>query len=391
MNAVLRHALRFFAATALVALLPTMGATNYPVQGSSSTAGVPRTDAAGITWLCRPGLANDPCTSNMASTAVQANGSTTITRLAPATSPAFDCFYVYPTVSREPAVNADLTVQPAETAAAVAQASRFSQVCQVWAPMYRQSTLLTLSFGPAAVARATPVAYQSMLAGWQDYLAHYNQGRPIIFIGHSQGAALLIDLLRSQVDQTPALRHLLVSAIILGGNVVVPTTAGAQGSFQHIPACSATARVGCVIAYSSYPSQPPPDSLFGRPGQGVSNQSGQTTTSGVQVLCVNPATLNASSGPLDTYFPVADVTTRGVSVTTPWVEYPNLYTAQCEHAGGATWLNVTASAVPGDPRSRVTEAGGAVWGYHVADVNLALGNLVRDVQQQEVAYRAASS
>jgi hypothetical protein len=148
--------------------------------------------------------------------------------------------------------------------------------------------------------------------------------------------------------------------------------------------------VGCVIAYSSYPGQPPPDSLFGRPGQGVSQLSGQTSTSGVQVLCVNPAALSGGSGRLDPYFPTADVSTSRVSVTTPWVTYPNLYTARCEHAGGATWLNVVATHVPGDPRARVTEVGGPIWGYHVADVNLALGNLVRDVQAQEAAYQVAA-
>ena len=56
----------------------------------------------------------------------------------------FDCFYVYPTVSTETSANADLTVQPAERAAAIVQASRFSQRCTVWAPMYRQVTVAGL-------------------------------------------------------------------------------------------------------------------------------------------------------------------------------------------------------------------------------------------------------
>ena len=35
---------------------------------------------------------------------------------------------------------------------------------------------------------------------------------------------------------------------------------------------------------------------------------------------------------------------------------------------------------------RVAEADGPVWGYHVEDVNLALGNLVADVGDEEAAY-----
>ena len=48
---------------------------------------------------------------------------------------------MYPTVSTQPTANANLTMDPQETAVAVAQASRFSQVCNVYAPMYRQLTV----------------------------------------------------------------------------------------------------------------------------------------------------------------------------------------------------------------------------------------------------------
>ena len=46
-------------------------------------------------------------------------------------------------------------------------------------------------------------------------------------------------------------------------------------------------------------------------------------------------------------------------------------------------------AAPGDTRPVVTEALGPTWGYHLDDINLASGNLVRDVQLQEKAYTAA--
>ena len=56
--------------------------------------------------------------------------------------------------------------------------------------------------GTAALA----IAYTSLLSAWKDYLAHDNDGRPIIFIGHSQGSAMLIKLLQTQVDPSPSLR-----------------------------------------------------------------------------------------------------------------------------------------------------------------------------------------
>jgi hypothetical protein len=328
-------------------------------------------------WLCRPGLAHDPCTANLDTTIVRANGSTTVQYARPVINSPFDCFYVYPTVSTEPTINADLQVQPAEIAVAVAQASRFSQVCRVWAPMYRQETLLALVLGREATLQPALIAYQSLLAGWQDYMAHYNRGRPIIFLGHSQGSAMLIGLLRSQIDPEPALRRRVVSAIILGGDFTVPAGKNVGGSFQHIPACRFTGQTGCVIAYSSYPGQPPANSLFGRP---------PGRNAHMQVLCTNPAALQGGRALFDPYFPVADLSPAHRHVSTPWVAYPDLFSGQCTSAGGATWLQVT-NVSPSDQRLRLPQVGGPQWGYHVADVNLALGNLVQDIRAQEAAYQ----
>ncbi len=231
------------------------------------------------------------------------------------------------------------------------------------------------------------MAYQSLLSGWKDYLAHYNDGRPIVFIGHSQGAAMLIRLLRSQIDPNARLRKKLVSAIILGGNVQVPTGKTVGGSFRHIPTCASLEATGCVIAYSTFGTTPPPTSNFGRPGQGVSLQSDQSASAGQQVACVNPVTFSSASGRLLPYFPSVTSPVPGVKVDTPWVAFPGLYTARCVSQGGATWLQVTPTAVPRDPRPLVTAALGPDWGYHLDDVNLALGNLVSDVAREEAAYK----
>jgi hypothetical protein len=378
-------------AAVAVVMVALVGAacSSGPSASPTTTTTTPGGEAGhtSTVWLCRPGLADDPCTGDLDATTVSADGATSVQPAQPASDPAFDCFYVYPTVSTEPGDNADLTVQPAETAAAVAQASRFSQVCRVWAPMYRQRTSASLAKGLGNDPSADQVAFTSLLAGWKDYRANDNHGRPVIFIGHSQGAAMLIDLLRSQIDPSPSLRRLLVSAIILGGNVQVPTGGVVGGSFQHIPACTSASQTGCVIAYSTFSGMPPATSLFGRPGRGVSLQSDQTQATGVQVLCTNPADLGGGAGALDPYFIRSGRTGAATSVTTPWVSYPDLYTAQCQSAGGATWLQIDDVGTAGDHRPRVTESLGPDWGLHLDDVNLALGNLVQIVAAQEAALR----
>ena len=351
----------------------------------ASAAGPPAT-----VWLCRPGVANDPCIPDGATSVVSAKGATVEARAAPPSNPRFDCFYVYPTVSVESSVNADLRIQPAERAVAQAQASQFSRLCRVWAPMYRQETLAGLfTAGVKGSAAAENTAYSSLLAAWTDYLAHDNGGRPIIFIGHSQGAAMLIRLLASQVDGDAALRAPMVVAVILGGNVEVASGKDVGGSFRRLPGCTSSSEVGCVIAYSSFPSQPPADSLFGIPGQGVSLQSSQTATRGLDVLCVNPAALGGGAAPLQPLFPAAALAGASSLSKTPWVTFPSLYTGQCRHAGDATWLQVTDVGTRSDRRPRISEVDGPQWGFHTDDVNVALGNLLVDVAAEEAAYQHA--
>jgi hypothetical protein len=363
-----------------LALVGLAGAAAAPAAAATRTTA---TAAPNTVWLCRPGQADDPCTSDLSSTTVTADGSSETVAAAPARASKFDCFYVYPTVSEQTTANANLKVQPVETVSAENQAARFSQVCRVWAPMYRQRTVASLSKNQPG---ANQVAYDSLLAGWKDYLAHDNHGRPIVFIGHSQGAAMLIRLLQNEIDPKPRLRTLMVSAILLGGNVTVPVGGDVGGSFTHIPTCGAATETGCVIAYSSFGTAPPADTLFGRPGTGVSSLSDQSASAGLQVACVNPVTFSTAPGALLPYFFSTNDPVPGVHVSTPWVSFPGLYTARCETIGGATTLQVTPTGVPGDPRPLVAAPTlGPDWGYHVDDVNLALGNLVADVAREEGA------
>ncbi len=376
--------LRVLAVCAVVAGSTLLASCGSMAAGASAHV----QPAASTVWLCRPGLANDPCGASLHVTSVSATGAQHVDDVTAPSKPAFDCFYVYPTVSTQSTDNANLKVQSAEIDVAISQASPFSQVCRVYAPMYRQRTVHSILTEGQGAAKANRVAYDSILSGWTAYLHHYNDGRPFVLIGHSQGAAMLILLIEHEIDASASLRHRLISAIILGGNVAVPTGKLVGSTFQHVALCSSSTQTGCVIAYSSFPSQPPGDSLFGVPGQGVSELSGQTATKGVQVACVNPAAIGGATGSLAPWFLTVTQPAVSPAVTTPWITYPDLYTARCESAGDATWLQVTDVAGAGDHRPVVSETLGAAWGYHLYDVNLATQNLVADVHDEETAYTA---
>lgn len=363
------------------AFAPAGAAASAPTQETSSTV-----------WLCRPGMANNPCEGDLTTTEIEPDGTQKMVRATSARHSSVDCFYVYPSVSAQPTLNANLNVDPELTVIAEEQASRFSQTCRVFAPVYPQLTVVATGAAGEQTAAARDVAYNGVLSAWRDYLAHDNKGRGIVFIGHSQGAGMLTQLLSSEIDPNPKLRSRLVSALLLGGNVTVAGGRDSGGDFQHIPACRRDDQTGCVVAYSSFDQPPPPDSVFGRVGGG-SARTGEGA--GRKVLCVNPAALRGGAGMLEPYRyttpipgPIGAVQGPVPSAPTPWVRYPGRYRAECQSKKGATWLQIS------DIGERTDQPGpfqtssvlGPTWGLHLQDLNLGLGNLVDLVRSQAAAY-----
>jgi hypothetical protein len=343
-------------------------------------------------WLCMPGAPNNPCEQDLTATVVNADGTTEIEPASVAQDPPIDCFYVYPTVSGQTTLNANLNIDPEEKAIAVAQAQRFSSVCKVYAPMYRQLTLSAINSAGSdltALAAAQKLAYSDVLSAWRDYRAHYNHGRGVVLMGHSQGTGMLTTLITKEIDPNPSERRLLVSALMIGGNVLVPKNWDVGGSFRNIPACLSDTETGCVIAYNSFLEQPGADSNFGKPSAGPGATPG-ADYSNLETLCTNPASLSGGSGDLKFYnhtgtFPgVIGALLINTPASTPWVSYPGLYTAHCETVNGVTWLQVDVNNIPGDQRSIVTEYDGL--GLHLYDYSLAMGNLIDIVQKQAQAY-----
>jgi len=366
--------------------------TANPTRSSPSSTATPSI-AADTVWLCRPGLARNPCAGNLDTTVMEADGSTHVEKAQSATDPPIDCFYVYPTVSKQPGANADLTIDPEERAAATAQAARFSQVCRVFAPMYPQLTTAATNKPNGITLASALTAYLGVDAAFRDYLANYNNGRGIVFIGHSQGAYMLTTLLKFEVDPNPAARSLLVSALLMGGNVTVPVGGTVGGDFQNIPACGSSSQTGCVVAYSSFDRTPPTNAYFGRVGTGLNPFAsiGPSASGALQILCVNPAAPGGGTGALAPYFPAEGLATPvGTSApsaagSAPFIALPGEYSAHCMSSGGATWLQVDRTKSRTDHRPAYTSTEPR-WGLHAIDVNVALGNLVDLVRSESASY-----
>jgi hypothetical protein len=370
------------------------GQTSAPVVPPASVApasAVPSAVPDDTVWLCKPGLAGNPCAGNLDTTVIDASGAKTVEPAAPAADPPIDCFYVYPTVSRQKTTNANLTIDPEARAVAVAQAALFSRVCRVYAPMYPQLTLAAIAKPGDITFASALIAFTGVGSAWSNYLANYNHGRGVVLIGHSQGAFMLTALIKYQIDANPETRRLLVSALLMGGNVAVPVGKSVGGDFANVPACGSATQTGCVVAYSSFDTTPPADAVFGRTGS-VLNPFADSSTVPMQILCVNPAAPGGGSGVLRPYFPTTglSVLVGGASATplaaTAFVSYPGEYSAHCQSAGGATWLQIDRTGGANDHRPPIARSQSPAWGFHVVDVNIALGNLVDLVGSESAAF-----
>ncbi|MHB1140035.1 MAG: DUF3089 domain-containing protein, partial [Microthrixaceae bacterium] len=148
-------------------------------------------------WLCRPDLSDDVCDGDLDATVVEADGTLTVEPWSADPDAPIDCFYVYPTISRDPTPYSDLDASPEEEGfAAVNQVARLGQECRVFAPVYRQRTLAGLmgvlgGTGAPAASAGPDTSYPDVLDAWRQYMAHDNGGRGVVLVGHSQGAAML--------------------------------------------------------------------------------------------------------------------------------------------------------------------------------------------------------
>src|SRR6185503_8769735 len=247
-------------------------------------------------WLCRPG--NDPnlCHADLTATEILKDNRRKTVERRLAQSPAFDCFYVYPTVSIGGSGNVEdfsdinPTLDPL-----LNQAAPFAGLCEVYAPLYRQ---VSIGVGSGGITSAGDVnlAFGDVEAAFQYYIEHLNQGRKFVVMGHSQGTLTLTRLVSQRIDPDPALRAQMISALLIGGAVVVPEGQRVGGSFQNVPACSSAGETGCVIAYSSFPADAPPPatSIFGRTQAGS-----EVICSPLGVLAQHPGRFRGSYQPLE--------------------------------------------------------------------------------------------
>ena len=352
--------------------------------------------SAATKWLCSPTVADNPCRPSLSTTLYDGwddrVGERTPRRLR---DRGVDCFYVYPTVSNQQRPLATKRIDPEIRSIALYQAARFSQLCRVFAPVYRQATvpaLQSLTTTPADYR----TAYGDVAEAFDAFLRRIGPRRGFVLLGHSQGTFHLQRLIRRRIDNRPALRQRMVSAVLLGGDVTVRKGSDRGGVFRRVRTCARPTQLSCVIAFSTFNETPPDPAIFGRGASLLIKALGLPHGPELETACTNPAALGSNRNvPLTSIIPTepfapgtliaASIAFIGLEWPTPsttFVQMAGAFSGRCSRAGGAHVLRI--ESAPGTPVPRPSPT--PQWGLHVADGTLAQGDVVNAVRRQIRTY-----
>lgn len=367
--------------TILLAILALTGAAAASAQQPATamtkpdaTPPQPADYAQAASWLCRPGADDPTCSTELDAVTVDADGTRTPRPFRPAADPKIDCFYVYPTASGDPTMYSDMVPDAQEKRAIHAQAARLKERCRLFVPIYHQFTIAALRYVTAhpgtdsQTATFFDVPYRDIAAAWARYLAHDNQGRGVVIVGHSQGAILAKRLIAEQIDGRPA-GKLLVGAY-LAGNLDL-----AADSFRTVKPCTAMAETGCFVAWSSYRDEDHNLRFFGGAAKGH------------PPVCVNPAAPGGGRGMLDAFLSKPALAPASDPL---YVEVKGQLSAECvtDAQGAVLRIRIEPSRYQGLLSAAFDRLASdrLSWGLHPLDISLAQGNMLAMIGAQTEAW-----
>ncbi len=142
----------------------------------------------------------------------------------PDTNYPVDVFYLYPTAwtrnEGEP-YYCEIDNQSMITGANqvyYGQAAAFETVGNIYAPYYRQLDAVWLLEKPLENQEKyfTGVPYTDAVAAFEYYLENYNNGRPFILAGHSQGSSVTKSIVKYYMKDHPDVYERMVAAYVIG-------------------------------------------------------------------------------------------------------------------------------------------------------------------------------
>lgn len=209
------------------------------------------------------------------------------------------------------------------------QASVFNSCCKIYAPRYRQATLysfLDAKNGDKALA----LAYHDVKKAFAYYLKHWNQGRPFLLAGHSQGAWHGLHLLEEKIVATPIQKQ-MVAAYLVG--MPLPEDKF-QRTLQSIELCQNASQTGCLITWNSMAKDADVDRLY---AARVLYPKGYESNKNKTIACVNPLNWQTNSEYADYSLNLGGVQYLSKKSVKPYSPDTGISDAVCKK--GILWVN----------------------------------------------------
>jgi len=177
-----------------------------------------------------------------------------------------DVFYLAPTAWQKRDANApniceidDPTLLIGAKAAFGRQATAFTPVGNLYAPYYRQADLSPVE--REKVIGGIPTL--DAVAAFDYYLQHFNNGRPFILAGHSQGSNVLSNLLAGYMKGHPEVQARMVAAYVIGYSV----TSEYLAKNPHLKFAEGPDDTGVIVSYNTEsPNVAPGTNVVTTPG-----------------------------------------------------------------------------------------------------------------------------
>jgi hypothetical protein len=165
-----------------------------------------------------------------------------------------DVFFIYPTIYTDKPKNEydwnasieDIQLnEKIDNSTIKNQASVFNGTCKIYAPRYRQAHYsVFLTKDTLSAKKAMDVAYDDIKEAFLYYIKNYNNGRPFIIAGHSQGTLHAIRLLSDFIDGEP-LQAKLIGAYLVG----MPVN---NGMFKNIQLSTKPGSIGGYVSWNTF-------------------------------------------------------------------------------------------------------------------------------------------
>ena len=279
-----------------------------------------------------------------------------------------DVFFICPTVYGGSPENGNMPLSDADAKESFLGASNmgkgiYDDTCRFFAPYYRQIGLAVYEMPEGERQPYLETAYGDIKDAFAYYMEHYNNGRPIVLAGFSQGADLCIRLMKDCFAD-PERMSQLAACYAIGWRI----TEEELTQYPHLKMAAGPEDTGCIISFNSE-AEGITDSLL--------------VPAGTRTLAVNPLNWRTDSTPADKSLNLgACFTDYSGEITS---EIPQLTGAYLDPERGT--LKVT-DVTPEEYASGLSLFEDGV--YHLYDYQFFYRNLEENVGKRVEAFLEAS-